>query len=511
MPQRLRAIAPLTFLLAACAPNSGGVPAIADAEAADIQPSDAPPADGVSAGDITSEDVTPEDVAPEDVAPEDSAPGDATAEHPHEDSADVIDRGPPNLVLVVLDDVGVEVVQPWATLVGATGEVVETPTLDALLDDGVAIETAWAGATCSPTRWTLHTGTYPSRGGPLGPAVGGSGLTTASATLPRILGDTYSTGLFGKWHLGGGNNAPTTLGGWDVYSGSPEGALADYFAWERVSAVAGSRPVVEDVGTYATTAVVDDALAWLGTVDDTRPWLTMLAFNAPHSPFHVPPESLRPGYPTAELDADGDGECDDDGPCHRAMLQALDSELGRFLRSIAASSEERDTIVIVLGDNGSPGSVVQAPFDRTHAKFTFFEGGIRVPMWVSGPEERVSERGTLRVMAHSADLFATLLEFAGAEVPPGVDAVSLVPALNGAGSQRDTLYMDGEAGPEPFVEQAAIRDARYKVQWLDVTAPDLFGCYDLAADPNEQIDLMGGATPPSECETLRQQLLETRR
>lgn len=431
---------------------------------------------------------------------------------PDTDVADTDTVAPvPNLVVVVLDDVGLDVVEPWRSLIGAGSTPVATPSLGALADQGLVFHHAWATPTCSPTRMGLHTGLYPSHAGVLAPITEEVPLAETDPTLPRLLGATYATGLFGKWHLGGGDDAPVVLGGWDAYAGNTGGALRDYTGWSRTEARAGGDVHTARSTTYATTAVVDDALAWLGELDGDAPWLVMLSFNAPHTPFHLPPSALRPNVSDAQLDANGDGACDDDGACYRAALQALDTELGRFFADNRVDGATRDTVVVALGDNGTSGDVVSAPFGRGHAKGTLFEGGVAVPLWISGP---TVARGSSDALVHaSVDVFATLLALGGVPVPAGVDGVSLLPLLTDpTASVRDTLYTDGDAGPtNGAVEGAALRDADYKVIWPDVTDAEVFNCFDLGASLAETVDLATGEAPPGACDALFATLLSERR
>jgi arylsulfatase A-like enzyme len=422
---------------------------------------------------------------------------------------------PPNLLVVILDDVGIEAIEPWATLVEAPGEVVPTPTLDSLAEAGLSFRTAWATPTCSPTRMGLHTGLYPSHGGVLAPVERDEVLfTPTSQTLPRLLEERYRTGLFGKWHLGGGASAPVIRGGWQAYAGGHEGGVGDYYAWERTEVDSEGEAVTATSTVYATTAVVDDALDWLVSEEDERPWLVMLSFNASHSPFHLPPAALRPDFTDTTLDADEDGLCDEDGPCHRAAVQALDTELGRFIDSLSTVDGSRDTVIIALGDNGTPGTVIQEPFTQHRAKGTLYEGGIRVPLWISGPSSRIPSRGVAEGMVHAAtDVFATLLDLAGEPLPQGIDGVSLAPLFQDhTGRVRDTVYTDAAIGEtDALIEGAVLRDNTHKVHWFDVTNPDGYGCFDLENAPQERRDLMTEASsPPAICAELFATLLSTR-
>ena len=288
--------------------------------------------------------------------------------------------------------------------------------------------------------------------------------------------------------------------------------LAAYDTWDRTVASATGVTTAESTD-YATSAVVDDALSWLREQPNDVPWLVMLAFHAPHTPHHIPPADLRPGIPDAALDADGDDVCDDDGACMRAMLTAADTEIGRFLDTFDTLSTGRDRVVVVLGDNGSTRSVIQAPWSANRAKGTWYEGGIRVPVWVDGPDDLVASSSTATGLAHAAvDIFATLVDLAGADMPDNVDGVSLVPALNTPDAAvRTTLYTDGNHTVRRVETEGAVaRTTTHKVLLPDVAAPDDWASFDLVADPNEQVDLRA-SDAPAVCETLRTAIDDARR
>jgi arylsulfatase A-like enzyme len=186
--------------------------------------------------------------------------------------------------------------------------------------------------------------------------------------------------------------------------------------------------------------------------------------------------------------------------------------LGRFLAAAGELDDRRATVVVVLGDNGSPGQVVQPPFTCEHAKDTLFEGGVHVPLLISGLASGVPARGKTEGLAHAAlDAFATLVELAEVALPEGIDGVSPVPVLRDpASSVRETLYTDGSTDPNDPSEGAVLRDETYKVHWFDVSDPDRYGCYDLSEDGNEERALVATRDPPEICATLFEALLATR-
>ena len=145
--------------------------------------------------------------------------------------------------------------------------------------------------------------------------------------------------------------------------------------------------------------------------------MAWVAFNAPHTPFHIPPTNLHSygANPATNLLK------------YRAAVEAMDTEIGRLLLSVNAAT----TDIIFIGDNGTPGQVIQAPYDAAHAKDTLYEGGIRVPLIIKGPSV-VSGGRTSNALVHAVDLFSTMLELAGVPLPTTVtlDSKSLIPILS---------------------------------------------------------------------------------
>jgi arylsulfatase A-like enzyme len=381
------------------------------------------------------------------------------------------------VVLVIVDDVGVDALASFADVSPPTSTArpyPATPTVDSLCDEGVRFDNVWATPTCSPTRGGILTGNHGFRTGLDG--VGNAfEIEPDTLTLPSVLSAVpgLQSANIGKWHLGdsvalGETLAPNTLG-WDHFAGSLSN-LDDYAAWSRV--VDGTEATST---TYATTANVDDALAWWNGQPDDAPLLLWLAFNAPHVPFHAPPDAL---HSQAVLD----------GPAARydAALEAMDTELSRLLSGV-----DDATHVYFLGDNGTPGRALRGDYDTSHAKGSLYQGGIHVPLCASGPEVTPGRHTGL---VHTVDLFRTVTDQFGVEVPvqAGIDSRSLVDVLDdpsGTGL-RDRLYA------EHNVVQAAstlrggvtVRTAQHKWIRFDDGSEQLF---DLSVDPQEAVDLLG--------------------
>lgn len=388
-------------------------------------------------------------------------------------------RSGTNVLLIIADDYGVDSQSLYNTTAGATPP---TPNINALAAQGVRFTSAWTCPVCSPTRACLLTGRHGFRTG-VGEAVtavAANGLTAAEVTLPEII--TAHGGIqsacFGKWHLSAGMpaaiaNAPNTIGGWPHYAGATGGSLTSYTSWTKVTNGVSSTSTV-----YATTDVVNDAVSWINarTAAGQR-WLAWVAFNAPHTPFHNPPATLHSfgANPATNLLK------------YRAAVEAMDTEIGRLLAAVNPA----DTTVIFMGDNGTPGMVIQAPYDSTKAKDTLYEGGVRVPLIVRGPGV-VNPGRTSSAMVHAVDLFSTQLELAGVPVPSSLtlDARSIVPVLtNQSAGVRTRLFTDQFDQSDATVGGRAIRDDRYKLIRLN-SGTELF--FDLQSDPAEATNLLAG-------------------
>lgn len=378
-----------------------------------------------------------------------------------------------NLLWVVADDLGVDKLSGY----GQHDEAPDTPVIDQLMQDGAWYTRAWASPTCSPSRSAMLTGRQTHRYD-IGSAIkadGTWGLPLEEVTLPEALaisGAGYAAAGVGKWHLTPpafyGEQHPL-LQGFGSFTGSldnlnglmEDGTAPSYTRWPKWDGAAWTIST-----TYATTDTVDDAVALLGTLPE--PWLLYVAFNAPHDPFELPPVGL---FSSDATEASG-------APArYGAMVEALDTELGRLLEAIEGPLAERTTVVFVA-DNGTPKPAVLPPFRSVQAKGTPYEGGVRVPLVIRGPA--VADPGWPRdQLVHVMDLFPTLLELSGVDVAgvlgelpdPVIDGVSLVPTLFDARAApvRETMVSLGFRPAEPSWREGAdqldlaVRDERWKL------------------------------------------------
>lgn len=383
----------------------------------------------------------------------------------------VIGPETPNLLLILADDMGVD-------LVGAYGEGANppcTPNLDLLAGDGLLFRNAWTNPLCTPSRAQLLTGRHGFRTG-LGTVGAGGNLPAEEVTLPeRLTG--YSSAAIGKWGVGAMQGAThPNDSGFDYFAGSLGNFLEDYSDWNKT--VNG---LTSSVVTYATSDVTNEAIQLMQTLPE--PWFLYVCYNAPHTPAHVPPAHLCPQGPCTSFCASNPG-----GVANRikSMTEALDTEIGRLFQAMEVVDPE--AFVVFMGDNGTAAQATEPPFDSARAKGSMYEGGINVPLIVNGPGVAVGESVGL---VSSSDLMATFAELAGLEGGAD-DSVSLVPYFSDPTlALRTAVYSERFSpnhGTSPFDDhQLAIRNAGYKLIQRTGQPDEL---YDLVSDPFETLNLL---------------------
>jgi arylsulfatase A-like enzyme len=376
------------------------------------------------------------------------------------------DTQPTNVLLVMLDDFGIDMFAPY----GAHPTPPPTPNLAALAAEGMLFEYFYSAPSCSPTRAAVLTGRLGFRHGigkPIDQWLPEHALALDERTLAEVLDAGIAGGVtsaaIGKWHLGseaiGGASHPN-LQGFDWFEGTLGNFMFGntYFSHEKVT-----NGVRDPSTVYATSEQVDDALAQITTMPE--PWFMYLGFNAPHTPLHAPPSNLH----SAELS----GVPGDTANAHyRAMVEALDRELGRLLDGIPPEIRAHTTI-LVLGDNGTPQQVMTPPSVPGNSKGTVFEGGVRVPLIVAG--KHVAAPGTrCSALVQAVDLFPTVVELMGADLALGlgdsrpIDGVSLAPYLANPtrAPLREYVVVNrfSPNGFDPYESYGAmIRDTRWKL------------------------------------------------
>jgi arylsulfatase/arylsulfatase A len=336
-------------------------------------------------------------------------------------------------------------------------------------------------------------------------------------TLAEMLRDGgYATGIFGKWHLGDCHPMRAMDQGFEatlVHRGGGIGQPSDPVGGEGrytdpILFRNGRR--VETKG-YCTDVYVDEAIKWMKTVQqEGRPFFAYIPTNAPHGPYGDVPEEPYRRYRSLELSND-DFPQESGHPISRplapditareyAMIENIDTAMGRLLAELDESGLARNTIVIFLHDNGPQHLRYNGGFRAN--KGSVREGGIRSPLFVRWPEGLVGGRIVTGVGA-DVDLAPTILEACG--VMDGnktqFDGQSLLPLLKGdqTEDQERTVVIQAHRGDVPIPwHNAMIRRGDWKLlnasgfgrEFPPGEGPELtLELYDLANDPFEEEDL----------------------
>jgi arylsulfatase A-like enzyme len=400
-------------------------------------------------------------------------------------------RSRPNILLILSDDQG--------TLdAGCYGaKDLKTPSLDRLAREGVRFTQFYAAApVCSPSRAALLTGKYPQRAGlvtnsPSQPA-GVGGLPPEQVTLAETLWAAgYATGHVGKWHLGYTKDTMPLAQGFDFSFGHMGGCIdnfSHFFYWDGPNRHDLWRDGVEtwEDGRFFGDLMVREAGGFLER-NRSRPFFLYWAINLPHYPLQGS-ERWRREYrdlPTPRRE-------------YAAAVSTMDELVGKVLRRLDALGLRENTIVVFQSDHGHSTEV------RTFggggyagsyrgAKFSLFEGGIRVPAIVRAPKRW--PRGVVRnQFATGIDWFPTLATAAGASVPAGVDGKDLNTVLRSASAPTPHPTFHWQSGGGANRPQWAVRDGRWKLvaNGVDTSAPagsppvDPVWLSDLESDPGER-------------------------
>jgi arylsulfatase A-like enzyme len=374
---------------------------------------------------------------------------------------------PPNILLIIADDMGKDATSGFSEGTTKPG----TPHLDELKNSGITFNNMWVSPACSPTRACIITGKYGYR---TGVKWANDELSNTEITLQKYISqetdNTYATAVIGKWHLSGEvpSNDPESFG-IGYFSGLTRGAVQNYYQWQLTED--GSGALETD---YVTTVFTDLSIEWIS--NQTKPWFLWLAYTAPHTPFHIPPAEMHSqgNLPEYELGMDAT-------PYYMAAIEAMDFQIGRLLDSLPDDVRE-NTLIIFLGDNGTPGQVAQSPYSRDKVKGSLYQGGINIPMFIYG--KGVERTGTDDNLICATDLFSTIAEIAGVETTQINDSKSFKALLTENSHHRDFQYSDMNDGTD---DAWAISNGDYK---LIVNSNGNQEMYDLANDPYELTDLL---------------------
>lgn len=403
----------------------------------------------------------------------------------------------PNIVLIMTDDQGLGDM-------GWTGHPhIQTPNLDKLRKQSLWFSNFHVSPTCAPTRCALMTGRHEFHSGITHTIYERERMSLKAVTLPQALqSGGYTTGIFGKWHLGDeepyqpGNRGFNEVfihgagGIGQTYPGScGDVPNNDYF-----------NPVIRHNGTFVRTkgfctdVFFGRASQWIDTCRKAgSPFFCLITPNAPHSPYHAP-DRWKKRYVDAGLDDNAAGFC--------GMVENIDWNVGQLLDALDTWGLAENTLVLFLGDNGT---CQRGLFDggMRGAKGSPFEGGTRVGL-LARWKNIIPEGETCPALTAHIDFFPTLCALAG--IPPPASAKlegrSLLPLLQAPhGVWQDRILFTHVGRWKPLSDPEASKYQSCAVRTPRFRFVNNTFLYDIGADPKETHDL--AAQYPEEVARLR--------
>ena len=409
---------------------------------------------------------------------------------------------PPNVILIITDDQG------YGDLGIHNNPNIITPAIDAFAKQSIRFNNFHVSPVCAPTRSSLMTGRYSLRTGIRDTYNGGAIMATTEFTLAEMLKKAnYTTGIFGKWHLGDNYPSRPSDQGFDeslIHLAGGMGQVGDftnYFKMETsyFDPILWHNNQQKAYTGYCSDIFTENAIDFIEKNHD-QPFFCYLSFNAPHTPLQVPDKYYQmykdidpsEGIDPALLPLDDMNEkSQEDARKVYAMVTNIDDNLNQLFQKLKVLGIEENTIVIFMTDNGPQ----QARFvaGMRGRKSSVHRGGIRVPFFMRYPSKFGSNLEIDQMVAH-IDLLPTLSQLCGAPLPHDrkIDGRSFIPALMGSTlPERNFFSYWTRKFPEKY-NNVALQRGNYKLvgkKDFDSQIED-FELYNLKDDPFEKTNLV---------------------
>jgi len=418
----------------------------------------------------------------------------------------------PNIILIMADDLG------WGDTGFNGNEIISTPALDGLAEQGIIFRRFYSAApVCSPTRASCITGRHPYRIGIFGANSGF--LKSQELTLAEILKSKgYTTGHFGKWHLGtltdtilDGNRGGR--GDTSIYSPPWENGFEVCFSTEskvptwnpmvtpgKEAGDIGNRIPGSHFGTYYWTEkgkivkdnlegddsriIMDRVIPFINkAVNNNNPFLAVIWFHTPHLP-------VLTGHEYQQLYI----RYSNDIQNYYGAISAMDQQIGRLVDLLKSKKAFNNTIIFFTSDNGPEGTARQGRTQGSTAglkgrKRSLYEGGIRVPGFMTWPD-KIEGPASSEIPISTSDYYPTIIKITGVnsfdQIEP-LDGIDILSLLASPENKRGK--------PIGFVsgKQSALIGDRYKLFSND--NGNTYELYDLMNDPFEKNDLISSEKP----------------
>lgn len=403
------------------------------------------------------------------------------------------------MILIITDDQG------YGDLGYHGNPYVRTPTMDSLAGISTRLTNFYVSPVCAPTRSSLMTGRYSLRTGVYDTYNGGAIMASGETTMAEILQEAgYTTGIFGKWHLGDTYPHRPQDQGFTHSLVHPSGGMGqvgdvpNFFKFDS----AYFNPTLWENGKairkegYCSDIFSQGAIDFM-TANQNNPFFLYLSYNAPHTPLQLPQDYFDQYAEISVGDLDGLNDRSpnpmtekdiDDARRVYGMVSNIDDNLGRLFAQLNALGLRDNTLVIFITDNGPQQRRYNS--DLRGLKGSVYEGGIRVPCFMSLPGKIPEDREVSGVFGH-IDMLPTILSLCRVELPPGLelDGKNLIPLIKGEKVDwldRSLFSYWSRGYPQPY-QNIAVRKGDYKLVGhapYDATTEE-FELFNIGDDPYE--------------------------
>ena len=338
----------------------------------------------------------------------------------------------PNFIIILTDDQG------WGDLELTGNPVLKTPNLNNLADSGSLFNSFYVSPVCSPTRSEILTGNYHPRTGVIDVSEGGERINLDQKLISDYFKENnYKTAFFGKWHNGQQYPYHPNSRGFDEFIGYCSGHIGEYFNAE----LEHNGKFFKSDG-YLTDYITDNTIDFIES-NDNSPFFVFLSINTPHSPMQIGDEwwsrfeelnaeelslkDLTAKESDKAFGASNNNTLVNHTKAAYAMIENIDWNVGRIMKSLLKSKKHENTVVIFLGDNGPNGNRWNDSLKGR--KGSTDEGGVRSPLIFSYPKVNELKGKQINHISSSIDILPTLLDIADIEYDNSIDGISLMPFL----------------------------------------------------------------------------------
>jgi arylsulfatase len=407
-----------------------------------------------------------------------------------------IENKKPNVIIIMTDDQG------FGDLGINKNPNIITPNIDQFASESVRFDNFFVSPVCAPTRASLMTGRYSLRTGVRDTYNGGAIMSNTETTIAEILKEAdYSTGIFGKWHLGDNYPFRPSEQGFDesiIHLAGGIGQVGDFTNYYKGNTsyfdpILWKNNKKNQYDGYCSDIFAENAVKFIEK-NKNKPFFCYLSFNAPHTPLQVPKKyynmykDLDPevGFIDESLASKMSEKDKEDARRIYGMVTNVDDNVGKVLNKLTELGIEEETIIIFMTDNGP--QQFRYNSNMKGLKGTVYNGGTRVPFYIKYAEKFKNSKVISRMSAH-IDILPTILELCNLKIPSDrkIDGQSLVPLINSKPfNDRHLFSYWTRRFPEKYINMS-IQNDNYKLVGNNDYNGKIkdFELYDLIADPLE--------------------------